>query len=66
MSRDLADESYTTYHISHGGVIPVKYMNSPDPYKYKKYSTVSDVWAYGCLYSMKSGTQTSIGTFLYI
>ncbi len=45
MSRDLADESY---YVSHGGVIPVKWT-APEAIHYKKYSTASDVWAYGCL-----------------
>ncbi len=45
MSRDLADESY---YLSHGGVIPVKWT-APEAIHYRKYSTASDVWAYGCL-----------------
>ena len=45
MSRDLADE---TYYISHGGVIPVKWT-APEAIHYRKYSTSSDVWSYGCL-----------------
>ena len=45
MSRDLADENY---YISHGGVIPVKWT-APEAINYKKYSTASDVWSYGCL-----------------
>ena len=45
MSRDLADE---TYYISHGGMIPVKWT-APEALHYKKYSTASDVWSYGCL-----------------
>ena len=45
MSRDLADE---TYYISHGGKIPVKWT-APEALHYRKYSTASDVWSYGCL-----------------
>ena len=45
MSRDLADE---TYYVSHGGKVPVKWT-APEALHYKKYSTASDVWSYGCL-----------------
>ena len=46
MSRDLADENY---YISQGrDKIPVKWT-APEAIHYKKYSTASDVWAYGCL-----------------
>ena len=45
MSRDLDDENY---YISHGGQIPVKWT-APEAIHYKKYSTASDVWSYGCL-----------------
>ena len=45
MSRDLVDENY---YISHGGKIPVKWT-APEAIHYKKYSTASDVWSYGCL-----------------
>ena len=45
MSRDIADE---TYYISQGGKIPVKWT-APEAIHYKKYSTPSDVWSYGCL-----------------
>ncbi len=45
MSRNLADESY---YVSQGGRIPVKWT-APETIHYKKYSTASDVWAYGCL-----------------
>ncbi len=45
MSRDLENESY---YVSHGGKIPVKWT-APEAIHYKKYSTASDVWAYGCL-----------------
>ena len=45
MSRDLADE---TYYVAQGGKIPVKWT-APEALHYKKYSTASDVWSYGCL-----------------
>jgi len=45
MSRDLADE---TYYVAHGGMIPVKWT-APEAINYRKYSTASDVWSYGCL-----------------
>ena len=45
MSRDLEDE---TYYVSQGGKIPVKWT-APEALYYKRYSTASDVWSYGCL-----------------
>ena len=45
MSRDLADD---TYYVSHGGKIPVKWT-APEAIHFKKYSSASDVWSYGCL-----------------
>ena len=45
MSRDLADD---TYYVSKGGMIPIKWT-APEAISYKKYSTASDVWSYGCL-----------------
>ena len=45
MSRDLLDEDY---YVAHGGKIPVKWC-APEVLKYKKYSTASDVWSYGCV-----------------
>ncbi len=45
MSRDLENDDY---YISQGGKIPVKWT-APEAIHYKKYSTASDVWAYGCL-----------------
>ena len=45
MSRDLADEDY---YVAHGGKIPVKWT-APEALNYKKYSTASDAWSYGCL-----------------
>ena len=45
MSRDLEK---TEYYISSGGIIPVKWT-APEALRYKKYSTASDVWSYGCV-----------------
>ncbi len=45
MSRDLADAEY---YISHGGKIPVRWT-APEAMYYRKYSTASDIWSYGCL-----------------
>ena len=45
LSRDLMNNSY---YISQGGKIPVKWT-APEALDYKKYSTASDVWSYGCL-----------------
>jgi len=45
MSRDLANAEY---YISEGGTIPVKWT-APEALDYRKYSTASDVWSYGCL-----------------
>ena len=45
LSRDLADD---TYYVSHGGLVPIKWT-APEAIHFKKYSTASDVWSYGCL-----------------
>ena len=45
MSRRLADQNY---YIVQGGKIPVKWT-APEALDYKKYSTASDVWSYGCV-----------------
>lgn len=45
MSRDLADAEY---YLSQGGVIPVRWT-APEAIYYRKYSTASDIWSYGCL-----------------
>ena len=45
LSRDLMKENY---YISHGGKVPVKWT-APEAIHFKKYSTASDVWSYGCL-----------------
>ena len=45
MSRNLAEEDY---YVSQGGMLPVKWT-APEAIHYKKYSTASDVWSYGCL-----------------
>ena len=45
MSRDLADEDY---YVSQGGKVPLKWT-APEAFRFKKYSTASDVWSYGCV-----------------
>ena len=45
MSRDLQDDAY---YKSHGGLVPVKWT-APEAIMYRKYSTKSDVWSYGCV-----------------
>ena len=45
LSRNLKHEDY---YISQGGKIPVKWT-APEALHYRKYSTASDVWSYGCL-----------------
>ena len=45
MSRDLQNENY---YVSSGGKIPLKWT-APEAIHYKKYSTASDVWSYGCV-----------------
>ena len=36
------------YYTSHGGKIPVKWT-APEALTFRKYSTASDVWSYGCV-----------------
>ena len=45
MSRDLAEEDY---YVSQGGKVPIKWT-APEALHFRKYSTASDVWSYGCL-----------------
>ncbi|CAI8017003.1 Ephrin type-A receptor 4a (Fragment) [Geodia barretti] len=45
MSRAL---NYSDYYVSHGGMIPVKWT-APEAIHYKKYTTASDVWSFGCV-----------------
>ena len=45
MSRDLADAEY---YISEGGTIPIRWT-APEAVYYRKYSSASDVWSYGCV-----------------
>ena len=45
MSIDLAEDNY---YVSKGGRIPLKWT-APEALHYRKYSTASDVWSYGCL-----------------
>ena len=44
LSRELNEDFY----VSHGGKIPVKWT-APEALHYRKYSTASDVWSYGCV-----------------
>ena len=46
MSRDVEQEGY--YVAQCGTKIPVKWT-APEALKYRKYSTASDVWSYGCV-----------------
>ena len=47
MSRDLADDDY--YYMSQQQTkIPAKWT-APEVFYYKKYSSASDVWSFGCL-----------------
>ena len=45
MSRDLQDADY---YVSSGGLIPVRWT-APEAVHFKKYSTASDIWSYGCV-----------------
>ena len=45
MSRDLYDADY---YVSSGGKVPLKWT-ALEAVHYKKYSTASDVWSYGCV-----------------
>lgn len=45
LSRELAN---TDYYVSRGGVVPVRWT-APEAIFYRKYSSASDVWSYGCL-----------------
>ncbi|XP_065899838.1 uncharacterized protein [Dysidea avara] len=45
MARDVSDD---TYYVSTGGKIPLKWT-APEAIFYKKYSTQSDVWSFGCV-----------------
>ena len=45
LSHKLANDNY---YVTEGGVIPVKWT-APEAINFKKYSTASDVWSYGCL-----------------
>lgn len=46
LSRELEEENY--YVSRKGAMIPVKWT-APEALNYRKYSTASDVWSYGCL-----------------
>lgn len=43
LSRDLDEDMY---YESEGGMVPIRWT-PPEAYKYKKYSSASDVWSYG-------------------
>ncbi|CAI7999050.1 Ephrin type-A receptor 8 (Fragment) [Geodia barretti] len=45
LCRDLLDEDY---YITKGGMIPWRWT-APEVLHYRKYSTASDVWSFGCL-----------------
>ncbi|KAL5491587.1 hypothetical protein EMCRGX_G016901 [Ephydatia muelleri] len=45
LSRNLDEENY---YFCHGGMVPVKWT-APEAVCYKKYSTASDVWSFGCV-----------------
>ncbi|XP_065899891.1 uncharacterized protein [Dysidea avara] len=45
MARDVSDD---TYYMSSGGKIPLKWT-APEAIFYKKYTTQSDVWSFGCV-----------------
>ncbi len=45
LSRDLQNEEYYRFH---GGKVPVKWT-APEAINYRKYSSASDVWSYGCV-----------------
>ena len=46
MSRDLEEENY--YFAKEGAKIPIIWT-APKALNYRKYSTASDVWSFGCL-----------------
>ncbi len=43
MSREISE-----YYVAKGGVVPVKWT-APEALNYKKFSTASDVWSFGCV-----------------
>jgi len=45
MSRELRDDDY---YKSSGGKIPLKWT-APEAIHFKKFSTASDIWSYGCV-----------------
>ena len=45
MARNLIEDDY---YMSQGGKIPLKWT-APEAVIFRKYSTASDVWSYGCV-----------------
>ena len=45
MARNLIEDDY---YVSQGGKIPIKWT-APEALVYRKYSTASDMWSYGCV-----------------
>lgn len=44
LSREISEDDQ--YYQSEGGMVPIRWT-PPEAYKFKKYSTLSDVWSYG-------------------
>ena len=61
MSRDLEESNY---YRSAGGTFPVKWT-APEAVFYRKYSSASDIWSYGCvLYEIWSLGEQPFSTML--
>ena len=45
MARNLIEDDY---YVSQGGKIPLKWT-APEALIFRKYTTASDVWSYGCV-----------------
>eukprot|EP00045_Choanoeca_perplexa_P013687 m.155798 g.155798 ORF g.155798 m.155798 type:complete len:994 (+) comp16425_c0_seq6:141-3122(+) len=58
LSRDLEDEMY---YESDGGMVPVRWT-PPEAFKFRKFSTKSDVWSYGItLYEIFTNAELPYG-----